>query len=638
VLSDQQSPLVSCGQSWPANFSIPSLFSLQVFFAMRKVKFMCTAFRDGFQSVFGARVLTADFLPAVEAARDAGIRWFEAGGGARFQSLYFYCNEDAFDMMDAFREAAGPDANLQTLARGVNVVGLDSQPSDIIKLHADLFKKHGMTTIRNFDALNDVNNLIYSGQCIVDAGLQHQVCVTLMELPPGCSGAHDSGFYISRLQQILDAGIPFDAVCFKDASGTAVPSKVYETIVEARKILPPETFIHFHTHETAGVSVLANKAALDAGADAIDLSMSPCSGGTCQPDILVMWHALRGTEYELDVDVEKVREAEQVFKDCMKDYFLPPEATAVEPLIPWSPMPGGALTANTQMLRDNGIMDKYPEIIMAMGDVVRKGGYGTSVTPVSQFYFQQAFNNVMFGPWKKIAEPYGKMVLGYFGKTPVPPDSEVVELARTQLKLEPTDRPVLELNDADPSKGIPAATAALQAEGLPVTDENIFIAAACKEKGIRFLKGEAELGIRKQDPLAASATAPAQASEPGQPAEYTLTVNGKEVFVAFEGNTATVDGKAFRVDIQSRGSRSAGSPSKASGGDLTEVTAQMPGAVFKELTKAGDRVREGQAILVLEAMKMEMEIISPVDGTLQEVCFGVGDQVSSGAVLARIQS
>ena len=401
--------------------------------AKKKVIFMNTAFRDGFQSVYGARVFTPDFLPAVEAAREAGIDYHEAGGGARFQSLYFYCNEDAFAMTDAFREAAGPEANLQTLARGVNVVGLESQSSDIIKLHAELFKKHGITTIRNFDALNDVNNLIYSGQCIADAGLHHQVCVTLMELPPGCTGAHDADFYEQTLREILEADIPYHSVCFKDASGTAVPAKVYETIKRARQLLPDGTFIHFHTHETAGISVQANLAALEAGADAIDLSLAPCSGGTCQPDILVMWHALRGTNYDLDIDIEKVRDAEEVFKECMADYFLPPEATAVEPMIPWSPMPGGALTANTQMLRDNGIMDKYPDMIKAMGDVVARGGFGTSVTPVSQFYFQQAFNNVMFGPWERIAEPYGQMVLGYFGKTPVPPDPEVVKIASNQL-------------------------------------------------------------------------------------------------------------------------------------------------------------------------------------------------------------
>ncbi|TWU60237.1 2-oxoglutarate carboxylase large subunit [Rubripirellula tenax] len=601
---------------------------------MKKIRFMCTAFRDGFQSVYGARVFTKDFLPAVEAARDAGIDWLEAGGGARFQSLYFYCNEDAFDMMDAFRATAGPDANLQTLARGVNVVGLDSQSSDIVKLHADLFKKHGMTTIRNFDALNDVNNLIYSGQCIVDAGLKHQVCVTLMELPPGCTGAHDAAFYAKTLQDILDADIPFDAVCFKDASGTAVPSKVYETIRAARKMLPADTFIHFHTHETAGVSVLANKAAIDGGADAIDLSMAPCSGGTCQPDILVMWHALRGTEYELDIDVEKVRQAEEVFKDCMKDYFLPPEATAVEPLIPWSPMPGGALTANTQMLRDNGIMDRYPEIILAMSDVVRKGGYGTSVTPVSQFYFQQAFNNVMFGPWKKIAEPYGKMVLGYFGKTPVPPDADVIELAKTQLKIEPTTRPVLELNDADPNKGIAATKKILEAEGLPTTDENIFIAAACKEKGIKFLKGEAEVGVRKIDRDAATEKSAAPRTGP---AEYTVTVNGREVFMAFEGNTATVDGKVYRVDMRPRSSGKSASTAPAAAA-TTDVTAQMPGAVFKLVAEAGDNVREGDTILILEAMKMEIEIASPTAGKIAEICVSVGQQIAGGQVLAKLEA
>ncbi len=611
----------------------------------KKVSFMCTAFRDGFQSVYGARVFTKDFLPAVEAARDAGVTWFEAGGGARFQSLYFYCNEDAFDMMDAFRATAGPDANLQTLARGVNVVGLDSQSSDIVRLHAELFKKHGMTTIRNFDALNDVNNLIYSGQCIVDAGLKHQVCVTLMELPPGCTGAHDAAFYASTLRQILDADIPFDAVCFKDASGTAVPSKVYETIREARKMLPAGTFIHFHTHETAGVSVLANKAALDAGADAIDLSMAPCSGGTCQPDILVMWHALRGSEYELDVDVEKIREAEEVFKECMSDYFLPPEATAVEPLIPWSPMPGGALTANTQMLRDNNIMEKYPEIILAMGDVVRKGGYGTSVTPVSQFYFQQAFNNVMLGPWKKIAEPYGRMVLGYFGKTPVTPDAEVIALAKEQLKLEPTTRPVLEMNDEDPTKGISAATEALKANSLAITDENIFIAATCKEKGIRFLKGEAEVSVRKIDPSKAPAPS-TQASTPARtgPAEYNVNVNGREILMAFEGNMVTVNGNVYRVAIEPATGR-AGAPDTSNStisnppanAQITEVISQMPGAVFKLLRKQGEQVREGQAILVLEAMKMEMEIASPNNGTIAEICVTQGQQVATGQILAKVQ-
>ena len=163
--------------------------------AKKFIDIMDTTFRDGFQSVFGARVLMNDFLPAVSAAKEAGITHFEFGGGARFQSLYFYLNEDAFTMMDKFREAAGKDANLQTLSRGVNTVTLDTGSRELVDMHAKLFAKHGTTTIRNFDALNDVKNLEYSAQRIKHHGLKHEVVVTMMDLPPNCVGAHDAAFY-----------------------------------------------------------------------------------------------------------------------------------------------------------------------------------------------------------------------------------------------------------------------------------------------------------------------------------------------------------------------------------------------------------------------------------------------------------
>lgn len=589
----------------------------------KKVDFMCTAFRDGFQSVFGARVFTKDFLPAVKAAKEAGINYFEAGGGARFQSLYFYCNEDAFEMMDSFREAAGPDANLQTLARGVNVVGLESQPSDVIEMHAKLFKKHGITTIRNFDALNDVDNLIFSGQSIANAGLKHQVCVTMMELPPGSTGSHDPEFYEMTLKKIISSDIPFDSVCFKDASGTAVPSKVYETIKRARKILPEDAYIHFHTHETAGISIATYKAAIDAGANAIDLSMMPASGGTCQPDILTMWHALRGTDYTLDIDIDKVREAEEVFKDCMKDYFMPPESRSVEPIIPWSPMPGGALTANTQMLRDNGIMDKYPEIIKAMGDVVKKGGFGTSVTPVSQFYFQQAFNNVMFGPWEKIAESFGKMVLGYFGKTPVPADPEIIKLASEQLKMEPTTKTALEINNKDPKKGLKIAEEIVKKEGFDLTDENIFIVATCKDKGVKFLKGEAEVGVRKVDKTKKSDIL-------ADSGNFIVTVNETEYSLQLDGKNVIVDGQSFNVDLRDA---SETETVKKSEGKGIDIKAPMPGTVFKIIKPSG-LVKKGETIIIIEAMKMETKITAPQNGTVKEIKFAVGAQFASGDVLA----
>lgn len=267
--------------------------------AKKFIDVMDTSFRDGFQSVYGARVLMDDFFPAVEAAKEAGITHFEFGGGARFQSLYFYLNEDAFTMMDRFRAIVGKDANLQTLARGVNTVTLDTGSSELIDLHAKLFAKHGTTTIRNFDALNDINNLKFSGECIAKHGLKHEIAITLMDLPPNCKGAHDVPFYEKILKEILAAEIPFHSICFKDASGTSNPNKIYETIKMARKILPQDMHIRLHTHETAGVSIACYLAALEAGVDGIDLAAAPVSGGTSQPDILTMMHALKGKDYDL---------------------------------------------------------------------------------------------------------------------------------------------------------------------------------------------------------------------------------------------------------------------------------------------------------------------------------------------------
>lgn len=590
------------------------------------IKVMDTSFRDGFQSVYGARVFVDDFLPALQAAVNAGIRHFEVAGGARFQSPIFYCNENAFETMDKIRAAVGPDINLQSLARGVNVVGLDSQPRDIINLHAKMFKKHGVTTVRNFDALNDVNNLIYSGQCIRDNGLKHEVTITMMELPFGCEGAHDVAFYERVLRNILDAGIPFDSLAFKDASGTSNPRKVYETIKRTREILGEDAHIRFHSHETAGTGLAAYLAALDGGADGVDLSMKPVSGGTAQPDIVSMWHALKGTDYDLGIDVEKILETEEIFKECMKDYFLPPEALAVNPMIIQSPLPGGALTANTQMLRDNNLMDKFPEVVAAMKEVVMKGGFGTSVTPVSQFYFQQAFNNVMFGPWKKIAEGYGKMVLGYFGKTPCEPDSEVVRIASEQLNLQPTTETVVDLNDKDPNKGIAAATKRLQEAGLPVSDENIFISAACKEKGILFLQGKGTIGVRK-------CTEGEKEEKVESSNGYTVTVNGKKYSVAIEGKKATVNGKLYDVDVKAG---IEASTTAASSGEATPVKAALPGNVLKVLVSIGDNIAEGDVLAVVEAMKMETEIKSPVSGTVKSVEIEVGNKVNTGDVLVTI--
>ncbi|MDY0220397.1 MAG: biotin/lipoyl-containing protein [Desulfobacterium sp.] len=585
------------------------------------IQFMDTSFRDGLQSVFGGRVFTDDFMPAVKASVDAGITNMEVGGGARFQSLFFYCGESAFDMMDRLRAEAGPNVALQTLTRGINVVALNQSPRDIIDLHAKLFKKHGITTIRNFDALNDVRNLEYSGERIAHHGLNHQVAVTMMAQPPGCFGAHTPEFYMDRLKQILDAGIPFHSICFKDASGTSSPRKVYKTLKAARKIVPDDTILWFHTHDTAGLGISQNMAAIEGGATGIDLAKSPVSGGTCQPNILSMMHAMKGTGYTLDLDYEKIITASDTFEKAMKEYFFPPEAKMVSPKVILSPMPGGALTANTMMMRDTGTLHLYPDVIKEMSEAVARGGFGTSVTPVSQFYFQQAYLNVTQGKWKKINPGYGNMVLGYFGRTPVPADPEIVKIASEQL-----GKPVFTEDPLDILEpGIPKATKILEENNLPVNDENIFIIASCEQRGLNYLLGKAVINVRKitDEPqvnrkTAAKKTASPAAAPPIGPRNYTITVNNRP----------------YNVFVSEAGGIQAAAAVPAA--EKMEVEAPTPGNIVKILVDVGSTVTVDQPLVVMEAMKMESEVKSPCAGKVMAVHIAPGDTVQTSDPLFTI--
>jgi pyruvate carboxylase subunit B len=539
-------------------------------------------------------------------------------------------------MMDEFRKTVGPDANLQTLARGINVVALSQQPRDMIDLHAKMFKKHGITTIRNFDALNDLRNLKYSGECITNHGLQHQIVIAMMDLPPGCEGAHDTEYYLKTLRNILDSDVPFDSICFKDASGTANPRKVHETIKGARKMVPEGTILHLHTHDTAGAAVSQYMGAIEGGIDRIDLAMSPVSGGTGQPDILTMWHALKGTDYTLDIDPDKIIKVEEIFAESFKDYFFPPESRMVSPLIPFSPMPGGALTANTMMMRDTGTLHLFPEVIKEMSEVVRLGGFGASVTPVSQFYFQQAYLNVTLGKWKKINPSYGNMVLGYFGQTPVEPDPEIVKLAAEQL-----DKPVFKDDPLDLLEpGTPKAAAELKKHKLPETEENLFIASSCETKGIDFLLGNAKTSIRKKSdevakevPPAGKSTAPAlsgSAASFSGPRDYTITVDGRayQVQVNAGGNVAA-------PVVSGNTPESTPAAPQISGIDIPAPT---PGNIVRLEVVVGETIVKEQTLLVMEAMKMESEVKSPQAGVVQAVHVQAGNTVQTGDALITLSA
>jgi pyruvate carboxylase subunit B len=609
----------------------------------KKIRVMFTPFRDGLQSSFGGKARLKDILPAMEfSAREAKIRHFEFGGGARYQAPYFYVGEDPFECQDKMREAVGPDADLQILTRSVSGVTLTTQRLKALSLQAKLMKKHATTWDRNFDYMNDVENLIKTGQPIIESGMHHQVCVALMGLPFHDDTVHTPAFYIDIAKRIIDSGMKVDSICMKDASGTTDPRTCYETARGIKAILPPEVLLWQHTHDTASLGVAQYMAGIEGGVDGIDLSVRPMASGTVQPDVRSMAHGLKNTGFSLDIDNSKMGEIENLLNEGLKDYHFNPVTTTADARVVGFPMPGGAIGPNVHMMSEAGILHKYDAVLAEFPVVVKAGGAWTSVTPGSQQYWQQAFNNVLLGRWEKIAEGYGKAVLGYFGKTPLPPDPQVVEIAARQLDKPPFDGDPLEA--APDSLG--PAEAALRERGLPVTEENIFLVAAAiipgknmdLNEGIRLLTGKAKivLPLKKIEepakPAAAAApVAPAAASTPVFTGPVTTTCT------VVEGGST----RNFRITIEppdGMGAPAAVAASAAAPVNGTPVYSPFEGKseLVEFKVRVGDSVSEGQVVASVEAMKAKHDVRTPCTGKVQSIDASLGDDVMAGMSIMTI--
>jgi len=602
----------------------------------KTIRVMFTAFRDGLQSSFGGKVRLQDFLPAMEASVEAGIRHFEFGGGARFQAPMFYLGENPFETMEAIRGTVGQEIDLQILTRSVSGVTLTTQSPEGLALQGRLMQEAGTTWDRNFDYMNDVRNLVNTGQPIVDAGMHHQVCIALMGLPFHSDTVHTADFYLDIGRRLLEGNIKIDSICLKDASGTCDPKTIHDTVVGLKKIAPPETIIWLHTHDTASTAVSCYVAGIEGGVDGIDLSVRPMASGTVQPDVRSMAHALKGTGYSLDVDETRMPEIESLLNEGMADYDFNPTTTTPDARVLGFPMPGGAIGPNVHMMVKAGIFQKYGEVLAEFPVVVKAGGAWTSVTPGSQQYWLQAFNNVMFGRWEKIDAGYGRSVLGYFGKTPLPSDEEVVKIASEQLDLPVFGGDPLE---AAP-KNIDPARTALEEMDLPVTDRNVFLVLSAMvpgkkmelNEGVRLLKGQGKIDIplKKKDKVV---DAPAVVVTPSA----TPTISGPTTTRCQVEENGTV--RTFMVTVEPLRSDSEemkGTRSEDVADSTTPVFSAFAGMVevVDILVKVGDTVSKGQVVAAVEAMKAKHDIKAPQSGRISSISARIGDEIdSSNAIL-----
>lgn len=600
----------------------------------KKIRVMFTPFRDGLQSTFGGKVRLKDFLPALQASVEAGIRHFEFGGGARFQAPYFYLGENPFEVMEKIRDTVGPGVDLQILTRSVSGVTLTTQSIESLNLQAKLMKEAGTTWDRNFDYMNDVRNLINTGKPIVDAGMHHQVAIALMGLPFHSDVVHTPEFYINIGAKLLKSGLHIDSIALKDASGTCDPKTIYDTVVGLKKIMPPEMPLWLHTHDTASMAVACYMAGIQGGVDGIDLSVRPMASGTVQPDVRSMVHALKGTGFSLDIDISKIQVIEDLLNEGLKEYSFDPTTTTADARVIGFPMPGGAIGPNVHMMVKAGILHKYSEVLAEFPVVVKAAGAWTSVTPGSQQYWLQAFNNVMYGRWKRIESGYGRAILGYFGKTPLPPDPEVVKIASEQLNLKVFEGDPLE---AAP-KNIEIAKKALEDLNLPVTERNIFLVVAAivpdkkmeVNEGIRFLLGKSKIDIplkKKEELVDINTSKPTTATGITGPIVTRCSVDEN-------GKTRTF---TITVEPISASNQSSSNVTQSSGKE-TPVFSPFTGfvEVVDIVVKVGDVVSKGQVVAAVEAMKATHSIKAPCNGTVSSINVRPGEEIDSSKPIMTI--
>ncbi|MFT4901749.1 MAG: pyruvate/oxaloacetate carboxyltransferase [Lentimonas sp.] len=501
---------------------------------MKSVILNNNVLRDGHQSLAATRMTTEQMLPICQQLDDWGFGALETWGGATIDSGLRFLNEFPFDRLDALKKAC-PKTPHMMLLRGQNIVQYAHFPDDVVTAFIQCSAKHGMNIFRIFDALNDTRNM----KCAIDAtkaaGAQAHgtICYT-------SSPVHTTENFIAMGVELEKMGA--DAVVLKDMAGLIPPMQAYEVIQGLKQKLKIPVWIH--THDTAGLGAGTYMAAIDAGVDAIDLSISPFANGTGQPDTTRMLALLKGHKRCPEVSAEQrdsLREIrthlEKVY-DELKDFTAHKNEIIDVDTLEYQ-VPGGMLSNFRTQLKEQKMEDKFEEVFREIPVVREALGWIPLVTPTSQIVGMQAFLNVKFGRWKQISPQAADIALGYYGRTPAPVNPELQAMAAKQAKKEPiTCRPVEAPNAKH--KHMDDLRQELEAKGYPTDDEHCVIHAMFPQQLETYFKSK-NAPKPTAAPAAAATTTPASetqstASETcmGPHKRYSLTIDGKRVEVAVE--------------------------------------------------------------------------------------------------------
>ena len=601
------------------------------------------ALRDGHQSLLATRMRTEDMLPIAQKLDTVGYWSLEVWGGATFDTCLRFLKEDPWERLRALR-AAMPNTKLQMLLRGQNLVGYRHYADDVVERFIERSATNGIDVFRIFDALNDVRNLDRAVSEVKACGKHAEatICYTV-------SPVHSIDRFVDLARKLEDLGT--DTICIKDMAGLLAPLDAYHLVRRLKAAV--KVPLHLHSHYTSGMASMASLMAILGGLDMLDTSISPLAGGTSHPATETLVASLQNTPYDTGLELASFQPITEHFRTVRRKYRqFESDFTGVDAEILMSQIPGGMLSNLAAQLTEQNALDRMKEVLDEVPRVRKEMGYPPLVTPTSQIVGTQATLNVLTGErYKVITTETKNYFLGLYGRAPGQVDLDVMARATgddTPIKTRPADRLEPELDEA--KKELPDSAQTIEDQLsfvlFPSIARDFFEA---REKG-ELTPEPLELG---------SAKGPATAHELHlAPVEFNVTVHGETYHVKVSGSGRKIDGrKPYYIRVndkleevslepiqevlagvpESQETEPAGKPKRPRPSKPGDVAPPMPGRVVKVLVAVDDRVKAGDPLLIIEAMKMESQVPAPIDGRVTVILAAEGDNVKTDETVIQLE-
>ncbi|WP_149553738.1 sodium-extruding oxaloacetate decarboxylase subunit alpha [Treponema pectinovorum] len=575
--------------------------------------------RDATQSLHATRMTLADMLPIAPKIDKIGYWAAEAWGGATYDSCIRFLNEDPWERLRKLH-AAMPNTKIMMLLRGQNLLGYRHYADDVVDKFVEAASKNGVDVFRIFDACNDPRNLERATKAAKKTGKHVQMAISYATTP-----YHTKEIYADLAKTYADFGA--DSICIKDMSGLLKPFEAYDLVkaIKAKVDLPVE----IHSHATTGLSVATLLKSAEAGADVLDTAISAMAMGTSHSPTETVVEMLKGTEFDTGLDISALLEIAAYFREIRHHYAsLESKFLGADTRILKSQVPGGMLSNLESQLKQQGASDKMDEVLKEIPLVQKDVGYVPLVTPTSQIVGTQAVFNVLFGRYNNMTGEFRDLLTGRYGKVPAAPNPDLVKKA---LELNKMDKAVecrpADLIEPEWDKMVEES----KKNGGNGSVEDTLTYAMFPKVATKFFETRANGPVDAEKTFGLKETPKAAASSNGS---YTVTVNGHAYNVVSNGDSVTVDGVPYNVSFGAA-SANAAAPAAAPSVGGEDVKAPVAGTLLKHCFANGTKVSKGQTIIIVESMKMELEVKSPADGTITYTV-PTGTQIANGQVIATI--